>query len=51
MFHPEVVHTPDGARLIENFLFRVAGVKADWTMAAFREEAIAGIRAQVGTAG
>ena len=50
MFHPEVVHTPDGARLIENFLFRVAGVKADWTMAAFREEAIAGIRRQVGAA-
>ncbi len=49
MFHPEVVHTPDGARLIENFLFRVAGVKADWTMAAFREEAIARIREQVGS--
>ena len=48
MFHPEVVHTPDGAKLIENFLFNVAGVKADWTMAAFRDEAIEAIRVQVG---
>ena len=49
MFHPEVVHTPDGAALIKNFLFKVAGLKPDWTMKAFREEAIAKIRAQVGT--
>ncbi|MBG1231099.1 glutamine-hydrolyzing GMP synthase [Aestuariivirga litoralis] len=48
MFHPEVVHTPDGAKLIRNFIFNVAGCKADWTMKAFREEAIAKIRAQVG---
>ena len=48
MFHPEVVHTPDGAALIKNFLFNVAGLKPDWTMKAFREEAIAKIRAQVG---
>ena len=50
MFHPEVVHTPDGARLIGNFLHRIAGVTADWTMAAFREEAIARIREEVGSA-
>jgi GMP synthase (glutamine-hydrolysing) len=49
MFHPEVVHTPDGAVLIKNFLFKVVGLKPDWTMKAFREEAIAKIRAQVGT--
>jgi GMP synthase (glutamine-hydrolysing) len=49
MFHPEVVHTPDGTALIKNFLFKVAGLKPDWTMKAFREEAIAKIRAQVGT--
>jgi GMP synthase (glutamine-hydrolysing) len=48
MFHPEVVHTPDGAKLIRNFLFKVAGCKGDWTMASFRAEAIAKIRAQVG---
>jgi GMP synthase (glutamine-hydrolysing) len=49
MFHPEVVHTPDGAKLIHNFVRKIAGLSGDWTMAAFREEAIARIRAQVGT--
>ena len=48
MFHPEVVHTPDGAKLLANFLFKIAGLKGDWTMAAFRDEEIARIRAQVG---
>ncbi len=48
MFHPEVVHTPDGARLIANFVHNVAGLKSDWTMAAFRAEAREAIRAQVG---
>jgi GMP synthase (glutamine-hydrolysing) len=46
-FHPEVHHTPNGARLYENFV-RLAGFKGDWTMGAYREEAIAKIRAQVG---
>ena len=47
-FHPEVVHTPDGARLLANFVHRIAGLKGDWTMAAYREQAIAAIRARVG---
>ncbi len=47
-FHPEVVHTPHGAALIRNFVRNIAGCHADWTMKAFREEAIARIRAQVG---
>ena len=47
-FHPEVVHTPDGAGLIGNFVCRIAGAKGDWSMAAFRETAIAGIRAETG---
>jgi GMP synthase (glutamine-hydrolysing) len=47
-FHPEVVHTPMGAQLLRNFTHRVAGMKGDWTMAAFRQEAIDRIRAQVG---
>jgi GMP synthase (glutamine-hydrolysing) len=46
-FHPEVHHTPKGARLYENFV-RLAGFKGDWTMGAYRAEAIARIRAQVG---
>ncbi len=48
-FHPEVVHTPDGAKLIKNFVRKVAGLKGDWTMRAFREEAVEKIRAQVGS--
>jgi GMP synthase (glutamine-hydrolysing) len=48
-FHLEVVHTPDGARLIANFLHEVAGLGRDWTMGAFRQEAIAAIRHKVGS--
>jgi len=48
-FHPEVVHTPDGAKLIRNFVRKVAGLKGDWTMRAFKDEAIEKIRAQVGS--
>jgi GMP synthase (glutamine-hydrolysing) len=48
-FHPEVVHTPFGPRLFENFLFRIAGLKGDWSMARFKDEAIARIRGQVGS--
>ena len=48
MFHPEVAHTPDGAKLLRNFTHNIAGLKGDWTMAAFREEAIAAIREKVG---
>ncbi len=47
-FHPEVVHTSDGAKLLRNFVRKVAGLTGDWTMRAFREEAIEKIRAQVG---
>jgi GMP synthase (glutamine-hydrolysing) len=47
-FHPEVAHTPDGAKLIANFVHKVVGLRGDWTMAAFREQAIHRIRAQVG---
>jgi GMP synthase (glutamine-hydrolysing) len=48
-FHPEVHHTPKGARFYENFV-RLAGFTGDWTMGAYREEAIRKIRAQVGGA-
>ncbi len=47
-FHPEVVHTPDGARIIARFVREICGAEGDWTMGAFRSEAIAAIRAQVG---
>ncbi|HEY4142138.1 MAG TPA: glutamine-hydrolyzing GMP synthase [Pseudolabrys sp.] len=48
-FHPEVVHTPDGAKLIRNFVRKVAGLTGDWTMRAFKDEAIEKIRKQVGS--
>jgi GMP synthase (glutamine-hydrolysing) len=48
-FHPEVVHTPHGATMLRNFTHKIAGLKGDWTMAAYREEAIEKIRNQVGS--
>ena len=48
-FHPEVVHTPDGAQILSNFTHKNEGCAVDWTMAAFREEAIHKIQAQVGS--
>jgi GMP synthase (glutamine-hydrolysing) len=47
-FHPEVVHTPQGAGIIRNFLYEVCGCSAGWTSASFISEAIAAIRATVG---
>src|SRR5581483_1276781 len=47
-FHLEVVHTPHGAALIRNFVRNIAGARGDWTMRAFKQEAIEKIRKQVG---
>ena len=47
-FHLEVMHTPHGAALLRNFVRKIAGLSGDWTMRAFKEEAIEKIRAQVG---
>ncbi len=47
-FHLEVMHTPQGAALIRNFVRKIVGCSGDWTMRAFKEEAIEKIRAQVG---
>lgn len=47
-FHPEVVHTPDGAKLLQNFVHRIAGIEGDWSMSAYREKAVDLIRKQVG---
>ena len=48
-FHPEVVHTPDGKKLLENFTHKICKASGDWSMASFKEEAISKIRMQVGT--
>ena len=48
MFHPEVVHTLDGAKLLSNFVLGVCGCTGSWTMGAYREQAVQAIRDQVG---
>jgi GMP synthase (glutamine-hydrolysing) len=48
-FHPEVVHTPNGQALLENFLYDVAGAPPSWTPAAVIEEQVERIRSQVGS--
>src|SRR6266850_5980126 len=47
-FHPEVAHTPRGAEVLRNFLYRVCGATGDWTPAAFVEEAVRELRAKIG---
>jgi GMP synthase (glutamine-hydrolysing) len=47
-FHPEVVHSTCGMALIRNFVYHVCGCTPDWTTAAFIDEAIADVQAQVG---
>ncbi len=50
-FHLEVVHTPRGAELLANFAHKICGCAGDWTMAAFKDQAIERIREQVGDGG
>ena len=47
LFHPEVAHTPQGGRLLRNFTHQVCGCRGDWTMAAFRAQAIERMRARI----
>ena len=47
-FHPEVVHTPNGARFLANFLFDICGCSPSWTMGSFIEAEVARIRKTVG---
>jgi GMP synthase (glutamine-hydrolysing) len=47
-FHPEVHHTPDGNRILGNFLFNIAGLAGDWVMSSFIEQSTEEIRAKVG---
>ena len=47
-FHPEVVHTPKGREILQNFLFKVAGLKPDWSMESFVGQKVKEIRETVG---
>ncbi len=47
-FHPEVIHTPKGREILENFLFRITGCSPTWTMRSFIEKSVEGIRETVG---
>ena len=47
-FHPEVIHTPEGKKMLGNFLFRICGCKKNWTMKSFVRDAVEEIRTQVG---
>lgn len=47
-FHPEVIHTPKGRQILENFVLRVCGCSPTWTMRSFIEKAVEGIREKVG---
>ncbi len=47
-FHPEVIHTPDGTKLLQNFIHKISAIKGSWSMASYREQAIATIRQKVG---
>lgn len=47
-FHPEVAHTPNGTRMMRNFLFRICRCEPRWTMASFAKQAISDLRAKIG---
>jgi GMP synthase (glutamine-hydrolysing) len=47
-FHPEVAHTPRGEEILANFVFRIAGATASWTMHSFVEAALADAQTKVG---
>lgn len=48
-FHPEVVHTKEGQKMLSNFVYHVCGCKGDWKMDSFVETSIQQIREKVGT--
>jgi len=47
-FHPEVVHTPYGKQLLENFLYRIAGCRGDWSAGSVIAESVERIRSEAG---
>ena len=47
-FHPEVAHTPDGSKIIGNFLFRICGCDPSWTMASFVRKTVKALKEDIG---
>ncbi len=47
-FHPEVAHTPEGMRILKNFLFRICGCEPTWTMASFIERSVRSMKKRIG---
>jgi GMP synthase (glutamine-hydrolysing) len=47
-FHPEVSHTPQGARVLHNFLYNVCGCEGRWQIGSFLEQTVAGLRKRIG---
>ena len=48
-FHPEVLHTREGKKMLSNFVYQICGCRGDWKMDSFVEETIQSIRAKVGS--
>lgn len=48
-FHPEVYHTAEGSRILENFAKGICGCKGEWTPASFIESTVAELKAKLGT--
>ena len=48
-FHPEVVHTAEGTKMLRNFLYRVCGCRGDWKMSSFVESSVQALRAKIGS--
>jgi GMP synthase (glutamine-hydrolysing) len=47
-FHPEVMHTPEGGKMLHNFLFEICGCQGDWQMSTFVADSIRGLRERIG---
>jgi len=48
-FHPEVAHTPNGQKILKNFLFRACGCEPSWTMASFAKQTVMELREKLGS--
>lgn len=47
-FHPEVVHTVDGFKILHNFLYKISGAVGDWTMSSFVNKMVSSLKAKIG---